>query len=116
MQAKITTRLVSGLRPKDTPYEVFDTALSGFLLRVQPTGRMNYYPDYRTVEGRRRRYRLGNADTLTVRQARDLAEREVARVTTGVDIQSERQQIQFEAQAVRTLEEFLDRIRRHRCC
>jgi hypothetical protein len=29
-------------------------------------------------------------------------------VTTGVDIQSERQQIRFEAQAVRTLEEFLD--------
>jgi integrase len=108
MQAKITTRLVSGLRPKDTPYEVFDTALSGFLLRIQPTGRMNYYLDYRTIEGRRRRYRLGNAEALTVRQARDLAEREAARVTTGVDIQSERQQIRHEAQAIRTLEDFLD--------
>jgi hypothetical protein len=103
MQAKITTKLVSGLIPKDAPYEVFDTALSGFLLRVQPTGRMSYYLDYRTVEGRHRRYRLGNANGLTVRQAGDLAEQEAAKVTTGVDIQSARQQIRVAAQAVRTL-------------
>ena len=108
MHAKITTRLVSDLTPRDRPYEVWDTALSGFLLRVQPTGRMSYYFDYRTAERRRRRYKLGTAGALTVRQARDLAEREAARVTTGVDIQSERQQIRVEGQAVRTLEEFLD--------
>jgi Arm DNA-binding domain len=69
---------------------------------------MSYYFDYRTAERRRRRYKLGTAGALTVRQARDLAEREAARVTTGVDIQSERQQIRVEGQAVRTLEEFLD--------
>ena len=78
MHAKITTRLVSDLTPRDRPYEVWDTALSGFLLRVQPTGRMSYYFDYRTAERRRRRYKLGTAGALTVRQARDLAEREAA--------------------------------------
>ena len=78
MHAKITTRLVSDLTPRDRPNEVWDTALSGFLLRVQPTGRISYYFDYRTAERRRRRYKLGTAGALTVRQARDLAEREAA--------------------------------------
>jgi hypothetical protein len=36
MHAKITTKLVSDLTPRDRPYEVWDTALSGFLLRVNP--------------------------------------------------------------------------------
>jgi hypothetical protein len=60
---------------------------------------MSYYFDYRTAAGRRR-YRLGTAGALTVRQARDLAEREAARVTMGVDIQSELQQVRVEAQAI----------------
>ena len=67
---------------------------------------MSYYFDYRTAERRRRRYKLGTAGALTVRQARDLAEREAARVTTGVDIQSERQQIRVEGEAARTRRNF----------
>ena len=43
MQAKITVRLVNSLTPRAQPYEIFDTDLTGFLLRVQPSGYMSYY-------------------------------------------------------------------------
>jgi len=48
MQAKITARLVKSLAPHTEPYEVFDTDLAGFILRVQPSGYMSYYLAYRT--------------------------------------------------------------------
>lgn len=72
--------------------EVFDTSLTGFLIRVEPTGRMTYYLTYRTAEGQRGRFRLGAKDALTVRQARDLAEAQAARFRTGVDIHAARKE------------------------
>ena len=64
MQAKITTRLVKSLAPRVEPYEVFDTDLAGFILRVQPSGHMSFYLAYRTPDGHRNRLRLGRADAL----------------------------------------------------
>jgi integrase len=110
MQDKITTRLVRSLIPRSKPYEVFDTALRGFLLRVEPTGRMTYYLAYRTAEGRRGRFRLGAKDALTVRQARDLAETQAARVRTGVDIHAARQEARHQVALakVQTLSGFIE--------
>jgi hypothetical protein len=53
---------------------------------------MTYYLAYRTAEGQRGRFRLGAKDALTVRQARDLAETQAARVRTGVDIHAARKE------------------------
>lgn len=110
MQAKITTKLVKSLTPKATPYEIFDTVLTGFLLRVQPSGSMSYYLAYRALDGRGKRFRVGRADALTVAQARDLAEKYMAQVMAGVDIQEVRQQERHEAQRaqIQTLGGFLD--------
>ena len=110
MQAKITTTFVKSLTPKEKPYEIFDTELSGFILRIQPSGSMSYYLAYRTVSGKPKRYRIGRADALTVRQARDLAEQYAARVTTGVDIQSEKENVRQAEQeaAFLTLGGFLE--------
>src|SRR2546428_8152812 len=91
MQAKITTKLVKSLTPKTTPYEIFDTDLTGFLLRVQPSGSMSYYLAYRALDGRGKRFRVGRADALTMAQARDLAEKYMARVMAGIDVQEVRQ-------------------------
>jgi len=49
MHAKITTRLVASLSPQAGPYEVTDTELAGFRLRVQPSGYMGYYFDCITL-------------------------------------------------------------------
>ena len=110
VQAKITIRLVKSLTPRAQPYEIFDTDLTGFLLRVQPSGYMSYYLAYRARDGRGKRFRVGRADALTVAQARDLAEKHMAQVMAGIDVQEVRQQERHEAQCaqLQTLGGFLD--------
>lgn len=110
MRAKITTRLVKSLTPKATPYEIFDTELTGFLLRAQPSGSMSYYLAYRALDGRGKRFRVGRADALTVAQARDLAEKSMAQVMGGIDVQEVRQHGRNEAQRahLQTLGGFLE--------
>lgn len=110
MHTKILTRLVQGLSPKDRPYEIFDTQLTGFLLRVQPTGVMTYYLAYKTADGQGKRFRIGRADALTVAQARDIATQYAAQLMQGVDIQSARQLERQQAQhaRLRTFHGFLE--------
>jgi integrase len=109
MHAKITTRLLQRLTPNERPYDVFDTELTGFLLRVQPTGYMCYYLAYKTRSGRGKRLRIGPHKTLTVAQARNLAQQYAARVVTGEDVQAVKQQEREDAQNTRfqTLAGFL---------
>jgi hypothetical protein len=110
MQGKITTRLVKGLEPKDRPYDVFDTDVTGFLLRVQPSGYMCYYLAYKVPAGRGKRFRIGKAGNLTVMQARDMAVKYAAKVVHGEDVQAAKQEQRETAQQARieTLGGFLD--------
>jgi hypothetical protein len=36
MRAKISTRFVKSLTPREKPYEIYDEDLTGFMVRVQP--------------------------------------------------------------------------------
>jgi Arm DNA-binding domain len=81
MQAVITQELIRTLTPKDDPYEVRDPRLKGFLLRVQPTGVMTYYAEYR----RGKRKRIGPADALAPSQAFKVAKTVLAEVALGAD-------------------------------
>lgn len=114
MQAKLTTRAVSALKPKAHPYEVRDTDQTGFLLRVQPSGAMTYYLDYRTPEGRRNRFRIGagGKNNLSPEQARDVAKKKAGEVAHGADIQAVKKRKHREAALSkrRVLETFLDDI------
>jgi len=53
--------------PKDKPFEIYDARLSGFMLRIQPTGMCSFYGRF----GRNRRVVLGNAETMTPEEARE---------------------------------------------
>jgi integrase len=110
MHAKITTRLVAGLTPQAAPYEVTDTELAGFRLRVQPSGHMSYYLVYRLVSGQKKRVRIGPADALSVAQARDMALKYAAQAIAGDDPQAAKQQAREAAQRaqIQTLGGFLD--------
>src|SRR5438067_859290 len=101
MHAKITTKFVKVLTSKSKPYEIYDTELTGFLVRVQPSGHISYYLFYRTPDGQQRRYRIGPADRLTVAQARDLAQQYAARTVSGEDVQATRQHVREEGQKAR---------------
>ena len=109
MRAKLSSRTIQALRPCDKPFEVVDSELKGFLLRVQPSGAMTYYFSYRNAQGRRGRYRIGNSDSLSPAQARDQATLLSARVVAGNDIQSQKKQERRIAQQAKsqTLDGFL---------
>ena len=90
MKAKLSSRTLQALQPCDKPFEVVDSELKGFLLRVQPSGATTYYFSYRNSQGRRARYRIGGSDALSPAQARDQAILLSARVVAGEDIQSQK--------------------------
>jgi len=103
MKAKIGARVVKGLRPTDKPYELVDTDLRGFLLRVQPSGAMTYYLAYRRADGRKARVKIGATSELTAAQARDRAEALRADVVQGQDPAEEKR-----AGRAETLGEFIE--------
>jgi hypothetical protein len=51
--ADLTQRLVKALEPKEKPYEVRDTELRDFLIRVEPGGAKSFYFVYRLAGGRK---------------------------------------------------------------
>jgi hypothetical protein len=59
MKSRITATLLKAISPQDRPFEVVDDEITGFLLRVQPTGKMTFYYSYRTPDGRRLRIKIG---------------------------------------------------------
>ncbi|MEQ8691552.1 MAG: site-specific integrase [Pseudomonadales bacterium] len=92
MKAKLTATTLASLEPAAAPYDVRDTEIKGFLLRVLPTGAMTYFFQYRNEKGRQANYRIGPAKSLKPRQARDIAETLAGKVLSGVDIQAERKE------------------------
>jgi len=110
MKAKLTKRLIESLEPGDAVYSVRDTEIKGFLLKVSPSGGMVYYLDYRTKDGKRKSYRIGNSGNLTPIQARDAAELLSVDVAKGTDVQTEKQRERAETkrQKYTSLEGFLD--------
>ena len=112
MRAKLKSRIVGDLEARTKPYEVFDTELRGFLLRVEPSGTMTYYLAYQTREGKRGRYRIGRATTLTPIQARDVALGLAADVAHGKDVHAEKVRAREEAERAkaRTLGVFLQEV------
>src|SRR4051812_31551525 len=74
MQAAISLSVVKQLRPAAKPFEVRDTRVKGFLLRVQPSGAMTYYAEY----GRGKRIAIGRADVIAPDKARERAKEVLA--------------------------------------
>ena len=109
MKAKLSSRTIQVLRPRDKPFEIVDLELKGFLLRVQPSGAMTYYFSYRNGHSKRKRYRVGNSESLSPAQARDQAILLSARVVAGEDIQeAKKRERQVAKLAIsQTLEGFL---------
>jgi integrase len=93
--AKITKRLVDGLRPKERLYIIYDTDLKNFGVRVMPSGLATYVVEYRPDGGGRKvskkRMSLGRVGELTPEQARALAQDRLGEVRHGRDPLADRQ-------------------------
>lgn len=81
MRAFIGNQLISKLSPSDKQYDVRDTKLTGFLIRVNPSGKMYYVCQYK----RGRRINIGKVGVLTPAQARDKALTILGDVAKGLD-------------------------------
>lgn len=98
MRVKLTNDSVKRLAPDEAPYEVYDTDLPGFLLRVQPSGVMTYYFAYRLQDGTKRRCRIERHPKLTPDEARKRAKVMAGEVAKGVDPGAEKIKAKTERQ------------------
>ena len=83
---RITKTLVDQLAPREREYEVRDSEVPGFGVRVRISGQKSYVLVYRKGTGRRstqHRVTLGSAGELTPDQARTKARKLSAEVTLG---------------------------------
>ncbi len=68
---KLTKRTVDALKPRPgRDLVVFDSELSGFGIRVKPSGRKSYLIQYRNAGGRSRRLTIAGHGRLTAEEAR----------------------------------------------
>lgn len=82
--SKLTKRRVDAIRPTGQEFFEWDSELKGFGLRVSPKGRKTYVVQYRA--GRRtRRYKVGNAHSLTPDEARREAKHLLSDIARGED-------------------------------
>lgn len=101
MKAKINATLLAKITPHDTRFDVFDTEQKGFGLRVFPSGRKSYFYVYH-ADGRKRRYMIGDADTVKLQQARDIVTIKAGEVAGGVDPGAVRKKKRAEQKAAKT--------------
>ena len=102
MKAKITNKLLKTLKATGNGYDVHDTELPGFSLRVSAEGKATSYSvRYRTPGGRRQRLKVGSARVFSPIQARELARKRLADVAQGLDPQ----EMQKKLRGVQTLGE-----------
>ena len=65
--------------------DLYDTAITGFMLEIRQSGLKTYYLRYRNVRGKQKQYRIGDAKTLTFVQARNVAQRLKTQIALGED-------------------------------
>src|SRR5208282_3437319 len=85
MRAKIGQLLLAKIQPKDKPFEIYDTELKGFTLRIQPSGSMSYVVRYRLRDGKQTRLVIGKTGVYSPMQARDEARELLLAVSKGGD-------------------------------
>lgn len=89
---KLTLQSIARLMPAAARYEVANTEIPGFRLRVAPSGVMTYALMYRTPQGQRMRYTIGKHGAITPAQARKGAADKLAEIRLGADPQLDKKQ------------------------
>ncbi len=90
MKMKITVRTVEKIQPGPRDVFAWDEALTGFGVRVKPSGKKSYLIQYRNKEGRSRRMTICKTNVLTPAEAREMALQKLAEVARGGDPAADR--------------------------
>jgi hypothetical protein len=102
---KLTKTVVDAAQPEKVPYEIRDTTIPGFLLKVTPAGRKVFMVAYVANNGQRRKPAIGRFGEITVEQARAIAQDWLADVRKGKDPSAEKSA----ARRAPTVKELFDR-------
>jgi integrase len=105
---------VEALPTRDGPYFVWDDQVTGFGIRVMPSGTRTYQVQYR-INGRSRRSSLGRHGVLTVDQARKHARALLARAALGHDPLDAARREERQPRVAMLCDRFLDRHVRDHC-
>jgi integrase/DNA-binding XRE family transcriptional regulator len=81
----LTKRYIDSLAVTQTRAIHWDSGLKGFGLLLLPSGVRSFIYNYRSADGRKRRYTIGRFGALTVEQARARARELAGRVARGED-------------------------------
>ena len=72
--------------------EYYDTSLKSFGIEIRHSGGKTYFTRFRNQNGKDRQFKLGDANVLTLTQAKLLATKIQAKVAMGVDPSAERKE------------------------
>lgn len=101
----LTKRFIDSLISEEgKDFIVWDAGLTGFGVRVKPSGRKSYLYKYRSAEGTQRKVTIGSHGQITLEQARRLASAGLGRVAGGYDPSQER----HDAKKAQTVSELCD--------
>lgn len=84
---KLTKSLIDSLTyagENNSRHVIWDSSLSGFGIRIYPSGRKAFVLSYR-VDGRKRQLTIGNYGTLTLKQGQERARRHLVDISDGSD-------------------------------
>ena len=94
VKLRLTKRSVESLEPSARPWIAWDDTITGFGVRVQPSGTKSFLINYRANGGGRyspnRRLVIGRFGRMTAAQARNRAQALLGRVAAGEDPAAER--------------------------
>jgi integrase len=82
---KLTIRTVQAASPRERDVYIWDEKLSGFGLRVKPSGIKSFLIQYRNTHNVSKRMTIGRFGVVSPEQARTKAERLLADVSDGAD-------------------------------
>src|SRR6476646_1314595 len=108
--ANLTKRAVDAAKARKTDSYLWDRELSGFGLKVTPTGRKVYLVQYRLGgrKGRTRRVTIGQHGQITPTFARDEAKRLLGTIATGRDPAAERDKAKADRSVAAVCDQFMD--------
>ena len=108
----LTKRTVDALEPEDKPWIAWDDKLTGFGVRVHPSGAKSYVVNYRAGNGGRKapnkRVVVGRSGRVTPDQARRLAQELLGRVAAGNDPAGERAEARGLPRLVDACEDYIE--------
>ena len=110
--SRLTKRAIDALEPRAKPFIAFDADVTGYGVRVMPSGLKSFVLEYRPGAGGRgvikRRVTLGRYGSMTPDQARKAALNALAQIRLGADPQAEKSRQRAALTVADLIDAFLD--------